>query len=326
MHLGGPPGRGLKNKDDVLASTESIVFIIAITLRIAISALYELKTIRKNFRNVILYIFDSYNFPKALLKALPFSRIARIGKLLSSVDHIFVGLEGGEKEYGTCVETNISYVPLAADVKNFGSCETNGRCISVNAYGRQNESHTSILSRQFNSKDSEQLFAHTNHLHIDKILNYVEHRRQFWSLLRHSKISLAYDGYIVNRSGKNRFPFSFIGQRWFESLAAGCVVVGNRPTCASTDEYIGWEDATIECPNGDGEFLQFIEELLQDTERLVKTCQRNYANSLIKNDWRCRLVNILEVSQNEIGTKLAKDVSCLESEGKTILEKINKLD
>lgn len=143
-----------------------------------------------------------------------------------------------------------------------------------------------MFSEYFNNFKNNGIYLHTNHTELGQVHDYVSHRRQFWKLLGKSSIAMAYDPMVVNRPGKNTFSFSFIGQRWFESLAAGCLVVGRRPTCPEVKNYLDWDDATVELPKDDESVIPFLNELLNDDQRLESAHKRNYVHSLLKNDWR----------------------------------------
>ena len=119
---------------------------------------------------------------------------------------------------------------------------------------------------------------------------------------------MAYDPLAVNRPGANAFIFSFIGQRWFESLAAGCLVVGRRPICSEAKKYLDWDDATVELPKNDGDVIPFLEEILNDSDRLESAHKRNYMNSLLKNDWRHRLVDIFHQLKMDLPQVIRKEI------------------
>jgi hypothetical protein len=107
-----------------------------------------------------------------------------------------------------------------------------------------------------------------------------------------SCITLAYDLKRVD-PGNRQFPYSLVAQRWFEGLAAGCVVVGYRPNCPEADELLNWQDATLECPEDPEQFLQFIDELVIDPGRVAAIRQANFQNMLQAHDWGYRVVAIL---------------------------------
>jgi hypothetical protein len=297
------------NTDD--SERERIAFVICISEDGAYQSLVLIKNWRKIFDKVILYVFDAYHISKEL--GWVRKKLSRSIRALNDVDHIFTGVSAGVEILGRDFSAPVSFVPLAADVLRFGSGRSD-RCISINAYGRQHMTHSKMLAEHFNDIEKSGSYLHTNHTEIRGLHDYILHRRQFWKLLSISKIAMAYDPMVVNRTTANTFSVSFIGQRWFESLAGGCLVVGARPTCSESKVYLDWDDATVELPKNDDAVIPFLEDLISDTERLANAHKRNYANSLLKNDWRHRLVDIfgqlkLDVPlavQKEIGEMAAK--------------------
>lgn len=284
---------------------ERIVFVICISAYPAYQLLSCVKDWRKKFDKVIVYIFDAY--PMSMEMGWLRKTLSRSVRALSEVDHIFVALGGGVELFERDFRAPVSFLPLAADVSKFGSGEA-GRCISVNGYGRQHLIHSKMLSEHFNDTRNHGVYFHTNHTEIGQVYDYVAHRKQFWKLLSKSSIAMAYDPMAVNRSGENAFTFSFVGQRWFESLAAGCLVVGKRPTCPEAKDYLDWDDATVELPNDDGAVVQFLENILSDTNRLESAHKRNYMNSLLKNDWRHRLAKIFIRLNLDVPQELQKEI------------------
>lgn len=287
------------------SENERVAFVICISEYKAYQSLLCIRNWRKIFDKVLLYVFDAYPISKE--PGWIRKKVSRSIRALSDVDHIFIALSGGVERFERDYKTPVSFVPLAADVLKFGSGRSD-RCICINAYGRQHVVHSKMLAEHFNDIEKSGSYLHTNHTEISRLHDYILHRKQFWKLLSISKIAMAYDPLVVNRTSANAFSFSFIGQRWFESLAAGCLVVGARPTCSETNVYLDWEDATVELPKNDAAVISFLEDLISDTERLAKAHKRNYMNSLLKNDWRHRLVDILSQLKLDVPVAVQKTI------------------
>jgi hypothetical protein len=117
----------------------------------------------------------------------------------------------------------------------------------------------------------------------------------FYHILRNTKILLAFDTIAPNQSRK--FPESFITFRWFDGIATGCVLVGKRPITPLMNELFDWEDSSIEIPDSPQQSPEFIEELLQDEQRMQRIRKANYFQSVCKHDWRFRIQAMLEATQ-----------------------------
>lgn len=228
---------------------------------------------RKRFRVAFAYIFDAF--------ASTHSSQARL------LDHIFVPMPQAAERITRETGVATSVIPMGCDVRKFGSGCTERR-IDVVGYGRQYLPHSRAFEAAFNDPGSDRLFYHTT-LRGPVVTNHASQRRQFWKILQKSEVALAYD---VTTTGGSRFPYSFVAQRWFECLAAGCAVVGKRPKCAEADELLGWDDATIELPEEPGAAVRAVEELLGDRARLTRIHRRNYEEALARHDWSYRVADM----------------------------------
>jgi len=234
----------------------------------------------------VAYIFDPF-------------RIAR-KRILERLDHLFVPLPGYVELFRS-LSIPVSTVPMAADVTRFGSGGT-VRPIDVTGYGRQPKDLVNDLSCRYNDPASPRVFNHTT-FQKPQVRAHRPQRRLFWKYLTRSRISLCFDVLEVNPN--QRFGQSFVAQRWFESLAAGCAVVGRRPACPEAAELLHWEDATIELPDAVPEAIEFLDALLEDRARLDRIHRRNYAHMLAEHDWRHRLVSMLDDMGHEPPVELA---------------------
>lgn len=305
------------------------LFIPAISFEEACQILRKIKSWRNIFGKVFFYIFDAFLSESEKNKKSNFrKRLSRFTSTISKIDHIFIPILGEVNEISMHYNVPVSYIPMGSDVKKFGSSQNN-RNIDINAYGRQNTIHVNILSDIYNNKESGRALYYTSHMSIGKLNDIYQHRAFFWKMLSISRIALAYDPIQVN-PGKRHFPCSFVGQRWFESLAAGCVVVGYRPVCQEANELLSWEDATIECPKDPVAFVEFIEKLLCDSERLKRARLRNYLNMLLMHDWSYRIENIMKKIGLSLDTEKLiqrqEELTRLSTEARKNLYSIHKLE
>lgn len=238
---------------------------------------------RSRFDVVSAYIFDAF-----LPKAPQHRSVSRFSRLIGSMDQLFLPMTYCAAEYQRAFEIPVNFLPYACDAMQFGSDRTD-RPIDVNGYGRQLEQHSLILAQAYNSPASQRMYHSTDHMCISKIHDFHRHRAWFWKLLQRSRLALCYDPFVTS---PERFPFSFVTQRWFECLTAGCVVIGRRPDCIEADQLLDWEDATVEVPDDPFDLVPFIEHLLADVDRLNAAHKRNFANVLAAHDWRHRIVQM----------------------------------
>lgn len=299
-------------------SNKQVLIIVALTVVDCQFLNYMPQNWRKRFDIVVAYIFDAA-IPK--LNYIEKYKIAnsRLGKSVKLLDYFFIPMTGSIQELTETFKVPVVALPMAADVSKFGSNNHN-RWIDVMGYGRQFAPHSQILEDTYNKLESKRIYYHTNHLSIQKINNFYEHRRMFWKLLNNSHIALAYD---VLTTPSERFIFSFVSQRWFECLAAGCMIIGRRPVCPEMNDLFNWEDATIEVPEDANSLIPFVEDLLNDKERLQSVCNRNYLNALGRHDWRYRIADMLNHLGLEQPIPLQRSLGNLQEKYETIKKSLN---
>ncbi len=282
-----------------LPTRQGDLFVAAISLAQFSGTLKNIAGWRRPFRQVFVYVFDAWLNASTRPARGWRGRISRYARAIRGVDQIFVPAASAVAPFEEACGVPVSYLPMAADVKRFGSMHPH-RPVTVNAYGRQHPGHVAALSAAFNEGRSERVLHHTNHLQVGEVTDRRQHRAFFWKVLSLSRLALAYDPMRVDPGGRH-FPLAFVAQRWFESLAAGCVVLGFRPGCAEADRLLNWQDATIEVPEDSRQFLGFVESLLEDTPRLEAARARNYLNMVQAHDWSHRVTDMLTMMERPAG-------------------------
>lgn len=294
--------------------TPKYLFVVGIAFVDVVQLLKNAKNYLDDFDGVYAYVFDSIIFESDLNKPKWKKSLSRYYKLAKKITRLFVPVQFSVIQFEQCFGISVSYLPLASDVLQFGDASQH-KFIEVNGYGRQDLACSSLLANAFNQRGTNQFYYHTDHTINATIADNYAHRRFFWQLLRASKIALAFDAMSANND--NRFRFSFVGQRWFESTAAGCVVVGRRPTCPEMDVLFPLKDSTIEIPRETKLILPFIEALLTDSTRLKEIGHNNYYHALKKNDWRHRLLEMLNMLDIPPSQQLLNEISMLDSKAST---------
>lgn len=244
------------------------------------------------------YVFDSFHrylsrwtarFPSPLR---PVARLIRHElRNLRALSHIFVPTDLLVTEQQAFLGVAHMYLPIGVDAVGFGSSRQD-RVIDVNAYGRQPRALTDLLSDTLNARDGRYRFSHTDHLASITIRDPIRHRALFWRTLTDSRIALAYAPEATGDAA--RFDCAFVGQRWYESIAAGCAVMGRKPVTAETDQLFDWPDALIELPDDPRDGLACIMALAGDADRLAAISRRNYQAALARHDWRHRIETMVE--------------------------------
>jgi hypothetical protein len=133
------------------------------------------------------------------------------------------------------------------------------------------------------------IFHHSDHLSIDQVLDSKLHRLHFWKLAQSSDIALTFDARITS---PHRVPISIVGQRFYESLAAGCVLAGSRPETDEWSELFDWKDSLIELPHDCSEAVEELITILADRNRVASIRERNLKEVQARHDWRHRIPHI----------------------------------
>lgn len=261
-------------------------------------ALYELRAVeaqlarlRNAGNRVILYFFDCWYASYVLYR--PRQKLRNLLGLSKRLEDIADRICLPFREICDSLEPQhqamTSHVPLAVDSQLVNGYNAD-RPISVLAYGQQLPTITNALARGMNRPGSGEIFHHTDHFTISRINDPGIHRMHFWKMAESSQIALAFDPKLTS---PHRVPISIVGQRWYESLAAGCVVVGVRPTTKEADELLDWPDSTIELPADPAHAIEFLRMLCADKSRLASIRERNVAEVRKRHDWRNRIPTML---------------------------------
>jgi hypothetical protein len=183
------------------------------------------------------------------------------------------------------------HVPLAVD-NSLVDGYNRLRPISILAYGKQPSAITRGLATAINTPKSQEIFHHTDHLTIAQINDHWIHRLHFWKMAQSSRLALTYDAKVTS---PRRVPVSIIGQRFYESLAAGCVLVGKKPITNEMDDLLNWPNCLIELPNSLPDAIELIRDLSADDNKLNLIRERNLAEVQTRHDWRHRIPLMLSL-------------------------------
>jgi hypothetical protein len=177
------------------------------------------------------------------------------------------------------------HVPMAADTSLVNGLNEL-RPISVIGYGRQIPELSRALAERMNTPASRFFYHHTDHASLRRIEDQRLHRMHFWRMVQASQIALTYDPSWTNPWG---VPLSIVSQRFYECLAAGCVLAGKRPRTAEADELLDWPDAIIDLPDDPALAVDALLDLHSDAARLKHMRERNVEEARSRHDWRHRV-------------------------------------
>ncbi|MEM1002364.1 MAG: glycosyltransferase [Bacteroidota bacterium] len=247
---------------------------------------------------------------------------------ISQFDYLFIPYIEYQSELKTLLNIPVKVLPYAFDVLNHGA-GIRSRCIDIASYGRTPKNYYSALSHKFNSATSDYSYYHHSGPSIVNFpdLSYCSerfdylHRAQLRKSLQRSKLTLAFNfDYTMSETALNlskkhpsyKYNRVSLPRRWYEIAAVGSVIVGKKPKSEMMDTLFGWEDATIELPDDASQGVSFIQDLLQDRERLDSIHHRNYLKSLEINDWRLRFRDMFKVLGIKLPDRLIQELEKLD--------------
>ena len=99
--------------------------------------------------------------------------------------------------------------------------------------------------------------------------------------------------------------------RWVYAWAAGCTVIGTRPTSAGAQEHMNWSQSMVELPDDLEAACDLIEETLSDKAAMRQQGLINASEALARHDTRYRLRDLFEELGFELPDRLRDDIEKL---------------
>jgi hypothetical protein len=213
-------------------------------------------------------------------------------RVLAKCDHVFFATIGTDA-FKPLLQGRMSYLPAGIDTIRFCPYpKPPQRFIDVFSIGRRSqETHRALLR-----------MAHANELFYvyDTIkdlgaYNVGEHRFLLANMAKRSRYFIVNPGKIdlpEETGGQSEF-----GQRYFEGLAPGAILLGERPkNNREFDRIFNWPDAVIHVPYGSENIGAIIRELDKDPDRQTAIRRRNITQSLLSHDWAYRWESVLRLA------------------------------
>jgi hypothetical protein len=213
--------------------------------------------------------------------------------LLRDFDHVCVGLQGSVAPLQELLGKPCSYVPFAVDAIKFSPLpHLPQRSIDVYSLGRRVETTHQELLRK--SRADEVYYVYdTLPAKLLKPTDYRQHRDLIANTAKRSRFFIAYPAKVDN-PGETRGQ-SEAGNRYYEGVAAGTLLIGATPTGASFRDEFGWPDATIDLDR-EGVLDHWLTLARQNPARLDAMAMRNAREGLLRHDWLYRWQQVLKVA------------------------------
>ncbi len=165
------------------------------------------------------------------------------------------------------------------------------RVVDVYSIGRRSETTHQALLRMA-SEDG--LFYLHDTIAGDQAIDPSQHRALFANVAKRSRYFMVNPG-LFDRPDKRGNQIE-IGNRYFEGIAAGTILVGERPNNQEFDRLFDWPDVVIPLAYNSPDINLLIRELDRQPERQDRIRRTNVAQALLRHDWVYRWEAMLKTA------------------------------
>jgi hypothetical protein len=215
-------------------------------------------------------------------------------ELLSTFDHIFIGVRHYVQDVARITGRPCTYLPLAVDVLSFAPASVAlTRPIDVCNIGRRSQvTHRALLTeaeqtQAFYYYDTVAASGSDLKQRTFRVDDPREHRNLLATLLQRSKYFVANRSYV--NSPELIAGHDEISARFYEGAAAGAVMIGEAPRTEEFKQQFDWPDAIIHLPFDSPNVGEIISDLNKDRERLRAARQNNVREAARRHDWLYRI-------------------------------------
>ena len=210
-------------------------------------------------------------------------------RLLEEFDQVYVGISRSAAQLAERLDTAVAYLPYSVDTTRFAPRDVDAeRPIDVLTIGRRSAvTHAALLEWSIR----EDRFYHFDSFTPKRCHDPVEHRIMYSRLHQRAAFAIANRGSgaaTAGNVGEEALP-----ARYFETAAAGGVLVGQPPSIPELDEEFGWVDAIFPAPFDDDDMPMRLHELAADPARISRVRRRNIAETMRRHDTAHRLGRML---------------------------------
>src|SRR5215470_13668440 len=184
------------------------------------------------------------------------------------------------------------FMPPGVDAIRFCPYPTRApRVVDVYSIGRRSErTHKKLLQM---ASETGIFYLHDS-VAADQVLCQSEHRILFANVAKRSRYFIVNPG-LIDRPDVRGTQIE-IGSRYFEAIASGAIMVGERPDNGQFEKLFGWPDVLIDLPYDSTEIDHAILEFEKDPCREEKSRRASVSQALLRHDWAYRWETILNMA------------------------------
>ena len=211
------------------------------------------------------------------------------------------------KDFDRISDVPSIFFPAHSDILNAHSASSY-RPLDLIVVGRRDRKLLAPIHKYFNAPERERVF-------IDLLTRtQMDHGAEDQFQILSGTYAKSKAAFCFEPSNVGRFQgYSPLTSRWIHAWAAGCSVIGSRPTGTGVAQQMDWPEATLELPSDPDAAIEFIERLLADEAGLAKRRNRNVAEALRRHDTRHRFRDVLSYLDIPIPPLLQQGLAELEA-------------
>ena len=238
------------------------------------------------------YLWDACSIKVCLIDELWVKAIAEhrhFLRILENFDLVALYYSGTVGSLSEQIERPCFFIPPGIDAIRFCPHPQNlERVVDIYSVGRRSRStHEALLQMA----ERRNLFYLHDSIEGTKAFNSNEHRRLFANTAKRSKYFIVNPGQI-DRPDKRGNQIE-IGNRYFEGIAAGMILVGEIPKNGEFEKLFDWPDAVIHLPYGSEDVDDLFCALEEDPGKQERIRRTNVVQALKRHDWAYRWEAIL---------------------------------
>ncbi|MGD8808961.1 MAG: glycosyltransferase [Gammaproteobacteria bacterium] len=224
-------------------------------------------------------------------------------RALQQFDYVFTELRESAGPISEVTGQPCYCLPSAVDAIRFSPYPNPfPRSIDVYSIGRRRPEIHEALLRMIESDGifyTYDVFATGADTHVS---NYLEHRNLVASMAKRSHCFMVAEA-KWNLPAETRGQVG-IATRYFEGIAAGAILLGQRTQTQEFEELFDWDDVVVEVRTDGSDVAAVLRELRADPGRMQAISARNAAQALLRHDWVYRWRDLFDTIGLQPGPSL----------------------
>lgn len=229
-------------------------------------------------------------------------------RILNRFDNVICSMKQSAARLGEILDVPVTYLPWGIDAVAASPFPENpNRVIDFNNISNVSAKTHAAVKRM--AKERGLFYLYDTAMGPGRFVDHADHRDRFREYNKRTKFfftPLAKRD-LTERGGQVEF-----GARYIEGAAGGAILVGDRPSTSSFEEYMGWEDSVIEMPYELDNVESFFDGLNNDPVRLRKIHYRNSLECLKRHDYAYRWQDVLKIAGLEESKELQQRLKVLQ--------------